>query len=73
MLLQIFKPKLPKVVRAQLERAQLDRAVSGSPPSDWQGLLNLVNDQEFRLSMLSAKEKQELFPALYGSVAKSVV
>ena len=50
----------------------MDRAISGSPTLDWQGLLNLVDDQEFGLTMLSAEEKQELFPALYGSVLKSM-
>ena len=48
----------------------MDRAVSSGPPPDWQGLLNLVDDQEFGLSMLSAEEKQELFPVLYGFVVK---
>ena len=51
----------------------MDRVVSGGVPLDWQGLLNLVDDQEFRLSMLSAEERQKLFPALYGSVVKPMV
>ena len=50
----------------------MDRAISGGPPLDWQGLLNLVDEQEFRPSMLSADEKQELFLALYGSIVKPI-
>ena len=50
----------------------MDRAIGSGQPLDWQGFLNLVDDQEFGLSILSAEEKQELFLALYGSVVKAM-
>lgn len=68
----MFKQKLPKVLRVQLERSRVDAAVAGRDPPDWDGLINLVNDDEYGLSMLSSEEKTELFPALYAHQGRPV-